>query len=55
MGQLPELLKQSDIVILLVPMTDDTRHLIGANELAQMKPDALLINIGRGGLINQRP
>ncbi len=54
MGQLPELLKQSDIVILLVPMTDDTRHLIGANELAQMKRDALLINIGRGGLIDQQ-
>jgi phosphoglycerate dehydrogenase-like enzyme len=54
MGQLPELLKQSDIVILLVPLTNDTRNLIGANELAQMKPDALLINIGRGGLIDQQ-
>ena len=53
-GQLHQLLNQSDIVILLVPLTDDTRHLIGANELAQMKPDALLINIGRGGLIDQQ-
>ena len=53
MGQLPELLKQSDIVILLVPLTQDTRHLIGASELAQMKPDAMLINLGRGGLVDQ--
>ena len=52
-NQLTRFLNQSDIVILLVPLTDDTRHLIGASELAQMKPDALLINIGRGGLIDQ--
>lgn len=31
-----------------------TRHLIGAAELAQMKADALLVNIGRGGLIDQQ-
>jgi phosphoglycerate dehydrogenase-like enzyme len=53
-GQLHQLLNQSDVVILLVPMTDATRQLIGANELAQMKRDALLINIGRGGLIDQQ-
>lgn len=53
-GQLQQLLSQSDIVILLVPMTTDTRHLIGASELVQMKRDALLINIGRGGLIDQQ-
>ena len=50
---LTQLLSQSDIVILLVPLTNDTRHLIGAAQLASMKPDALLINIGRGGLIDQ--
>ena len=52
-NELTQLLNQSDIVVLLVPLTDDTRHLIGAAQLAQMKPDALLINIGRGGLIDQ--
>jgi phosphoglycerate dehydrogenase-like enzyme len=53
-NQLHQLLNQSDVVILLVPMTDATRHIMGANELAQMKRDALLINIGRGGLIDQQ-
>lgn len=52
--QLPELLQQSDIVVLVVPLIDGTRHLIGAAELAQMKADALLVNIGRGGLIDQQ-
>jgi phosphoglycerate dehydrogenase-like enzyme len=52
--QLPELLQQSDIVVLVLPLVAGTRHLIGATELAQMKPNALLINIGRGGLIDQQ-
>ena len=52
-NQLTQLLNQSDIVILLVPLTDDTRHLIGVAQLASMRRDALLINIGRGGLIDQ--
>jgi phosphoglycerate dehydrogenase-like enzyme len=53
-NQLHQLLNQSDVVILLVPMTEATRHIMGADELAQMKRDALLINIGRGGLIDQQ-
>jgi glycerate dehydrogenase len=47
-----ELLRVSDVVSLHCPLTDDTRGLIGAAELELMKPDALLINTARGGLID---
>jgi glycerate dehydrogenase len=49
---LPKLLAISDIVSLHCPLTDATRGLIGAGQLARMKPDALLINTARGGLID---
>jgi glycerate dehydrogenase len=49
---LEQLLTQADIVSLHCPLTDATRGLIGVNELALMKPDALLINTARGGLID---
>jgi phosphoglycerate dehydrogenase-like enzyme/thiaminase len=50
---LDELLRQSDYVSLHVPLTAGTRHLIGARELALMKPTAQLINVARGGLVDQ--
>lgn len=50
---LPQLFTESDIVSLHVPLTDDTRQLIDAAALAQMKPGALLINTARGGLIDE--
>lgn len=46
------LLKTSDFVVLLVPYSTATHHLIGADELALMKPTAHLINIARGGVVN---
>jgi glycerate dehydrogenase len=46
------LLKQADIVSLHCPLTDETRNLIGAVQLERMKPDALLINTSRGGLVD---
>jgi D-lactate dehydrogenase len=49
---LPELLTASDIVSLHVPLTPDTRHLIDARALAAMKPGVVLINTGRGALID---
>lgn len=49
---LPELYQQSDIISLHVPLTPQTRHLIDAAALAQMKKGVMLINTGRGALIN---
>lgn len=50
---LPTLLRESDIVTLHVPATAETRGLIGAAELAQMKPTAYLINAARGAVVDQ--
>ena len=52
--ELPRLLAQSDIVSLHCPLDSSTRGLIGARELELMKPDALLINTARGGLVDGR-
>jgi glycerate dehydrogenase len=46
-----EFLAQSDVVSLHCPLTPATQHLIGAAELARMKPDAILINTARGALV----
>jgi phosphoglycerate dehydrogenase-like enzyme len=50
---LPDLIPRADIVVLLVPLTAATEGLIGADLLRAMKPDALLVNAGRGRLIDQ--
>ena len=47
-----EVLRTSDVVSLHCPLTADTAGLIGAAELAQMKPTAILINTARGGLVD---
>jgi phosphoglycerate dehydrogenase-like enzyme len=52
-SQLDALLAQSDFVVLAVPVTGTTRNLINAERLAQMKPDARLINVGRGPLVDE--
>jgi gluconate 2-dehydrogenase len=49
---LDELLRQSDFVVLQVPYSPDTHHLIGAAELSKMKPTAILINSTRGGVVD---
>jgi D-3-phosphoglycerate dehydrogenase len=46
------LLAESDVVSLHLALNSETRHTIGATELASMKPGALLINVSRGGLID---
>lgn len=48
-----EVLRRSDVLSLHCPLTEETKNLIGAAELAQMKPDAILINTARGGLIDE--
>jgi glycerate dehydrogenase len=48
-----EVLRESDIITLHTPLNAETRHLIGAAELAKMKPTALLINCARGGVVDE--
>ena len=49
--RLPDLLEQSDIVVLSLPLNDMTRGIIGAAALVRMKPQALLVNVARGPLV----
>jgi D-3-phosphoglycerate dehydrogenase / 2-oxoglutarate reductase len=49
---LEDLLRESDIISLHLPLTSETRHLIGETALKQMKPTALLVNTARGGLVD---
>ncbi|MGI4856165.1 MAG: 2-hydroxyacid dehydrogenase [Janthinobacterium lividum] len=51
--ELDALLAQADFVCLQAPLTPATRHMIGAAELARMKPEAILINAGRGALVDE--
>jgi glycerate dehydrogenase len=54
MDQLKKVLEESDVVVLTIPLTRKTRDLIGRTELEWMKRDAILINVARGGIINQK-
>ncbi len=47
------LLRESDFVVLILPLTAATRHFIGERELALMKPTAVLVNVGRGDLVDE--
>lgn len=50
---LENLLSRSDYVVLSTPLSPETYHMIGELELKQMKPEAVLINVARGGVVNQ--
>ncbi len=52
--QLPELLAESDMVVLALPLTRDTTDLFDARMLARMRPGSWLINVARGGLVDER-
>jgi phosphoglycerate dehydrogenase-like enzyme len=51
---LPELLRQADFVVLNCPLTPETRGIINAAALAEMKPSAYLINVARGGCVDEQ-
>jgi (S)-sulfolactate dehydrogenase len=52
-ASLGEVVAQADVVSLHVPLTAETRHLIDASRLAAMKPDAILVNTSRGGVVDE--
>ena len=51
---LDQLLEKSDAVSLSIPLTEETKHLIGERELKLMKPTAILINTARGSIVDQK-
>jgi len=52
--ELDRLLEQADFVVLSLPLTDDSKQMIGRRELQAMKKSAILINIARGGVVDQQ-
>jgi len=52
-SELPGLLPRADVVVVLVPLSPETEGLIGAEEIGAMRPGALLVNAGRGRLVDQ--
>jgi phosphoglycerate dehydrogenase-like enzyme len=53
-NDLRKVLEASDVVVLATPLTRATRNMIGKKELDWMKEDAILINVGRGDVVNQK-
>jgi phosphoglycerate dehydrogenase-like enzyme len=51
---LPELMRESDFVVVACLLNEETRRLVGARELALMKPTAYLINVARGPIVDER-
>lgn len=50
----PQLLREADFLVLALPLTPQTRHAIGVPELALMKPTAMLVNVARGGIVDDK-
>jgi len=50
--ELPGLVPQADVVVLIVPLTDETRAMVDAGFLSRMKDGALLVNVARGGVVD---
>ncbi len=52
--ELEDLFKESDFIVIAVPLTKETKNMIGEREISLMKPTAYIVNIARGGVIDQR-
>ena len=52
-ASLETLMRESDFVVVCAPLTDETRGMLGAREIGWMKPEAFLVNVGRGPIIDQ--
>ncbi|HVI31935.1 D-2-hydroxyacid dehydrogenase [Phenylobacterium sp.] len=53
LSDLPRLLPQADVVVLSIPLTAESRHLVDARFLSAMKDGSVLVNVGRGGLVDE--
>jgi phosphoglycerate dehydrogenase-like enzyme len=51
--ELPSLLERSDYVVVATPLTPDTQHLLGKEEIARLRPSAVVVNVGRGAVIDE--
>ncbi len=54
MDELSKVIEESDYLVLALPLTEDTHHLIDLDEIRLMKESAVLVNVGRGALINEK-
>jgi len=53
LADLPRLMSTSDIVVVTIPLSDDTRGVVDAAALAAMKPTGLLVNVARGAVVDE--
>lgn len=52
--ELAELMEQSDFVVVVTPLTEETRGMIGQNEIARMKKTAVFVNVARGPVVDEK-
>jgi phosphoglycerate dehydrogenase-like enzyme len=52
-GDLDELLPQADSIVITLPLTDETRDLFDRERIARLRPGAILVNVGRGGVVDE--
>ena len=54
LGALRDFMGRADAIVVSLPLAEDTRGIVGAAELAAMRPGAVIVNVGRGPVIDQR-